>query len=71
MLRSHTRNGAVRMDKPIGYEVMILELRASFKAYCKLYGRHAAKQAVSQVYTEVFKSEQVSCAENASGGNQV
>ena len=59
------------MNEPIGYEAIILELRTSFKAYCELYGHNVAKQAVRQVYTEVFKSEQVSRAEDASGGNKV
>lgn len=59
------------MNEPIGYEVIVMELRASFKAYCELYGLDVAKQAVRQVYTEVFKSEQVSRAEDASGGNKV
>lgn len=48
-----------------------MELRASFKAYCELYGLDVAKQAVRQVYTEVFKSEQVSRAEDNSGRNRV
>lgn len=59
------------MDDPIGYEVIILELRTSFKAYCELYGLDVAKHAVRQVYTEVFKNEQVPRTEDNSGWNKV
>lgn len=48
-----------RMDDPIGYEVLVMELRGAFELYCKIYGMHASKKAIRQVYTEVFKSEQV------------
>jgi len=36
-----------------------MELRGAFELYCKIYGMHASKKAIRQVYTEVFKSEQV------------
>lgn len=60
-----------RVDDPIGYEVIIMELKSSFKSYCELYGLDVAKKAVRQAYTEVFKNEQVPCAENNLGRNKV
>lgn len=47
------------MDDPIGYEVLIMELRGTFELYCEIYGMSASKKAIRQVYTEVFKNEQV------------
>lgn len=54
-----------RMDDPIGYEVMIMELRGMFKLYCEIYGMSASKKAIRQVYTEVFKNEQVPREKNS------
>ena len=48
-----------------------MELKSSFKSYCELYGLDVAKKAARQAYTEVFRNEQVPCAENNLGRNKV
>lgn len=48
---------AKEKDEPIGYDVLLMELRGIFKACCDLYGSEITKQAVKQVYAEVFQAE--------------
>ena len=47
----------IAVDEPIGYEVLIMELKGTLEAYCRIYGAGATKQAVKQAYTEAFKSK--------------
>lgn len=57
MRRRNEGNGVVAVDEPIGYEVLLMELKGTLEAYCRIYGADATKQAVKQAYTEVFKNE--------------
>lgn len=42
-------------DKPIGYEVILMDLKGTLKSYCRAYGTKATKNAVKQVYAEIFE----------------